>query len=372
MLTMVGLAAEIEYPEGGLKAWLVVLGAWCALASGAGWLNSMGVLMAWISQNQLRDVPESTTAWIFSLYGFALYFCGAQIGPIFDAHDIHLLTIPGSIGMATSIMGLSRFSRRRSLATGIALSAGGLGGVFYPLIILYLGPAIGFPWAVRDIGFFNVVTGVVGCLLVRKRLPPNKAKGAAIELKALREPTYAVVTLASFLLEFTLVTPYTFISTYAIAEGMDPQKAYMLTTILSAAGFPGRIVPNYFADRYGVFNVMTLTAVACIASIFGLWLNAHRIGDGAIIAFAVLWGFWSGASIALAPVCIGETCETEDYGKRTGTAFFIASFGALMGPPIAGAILDRSGGNYLGGHHHVGGFTSRAMTTSGWMSPTLY
>lgn len=77
-----------EYPEGGLKAWLVVLGAWCALASGAGWLNSMGVLMAWISQNQLRDVPESTTAWIFSLYGFALYFCGAQIGtllPVIDA-----------------------------------------------------------------------------------------------------------------------------------------------------------------------------------------------------------------------------------------------------------------------------------------------
>jgi predicted MFS family arabinose efflux permease len=171
------------------------------------------------------------------------------------------------------------------------LSAGGLGGVFYPLIILYLGPAIGFPWAVRVIGFFNVVTGVVGCLLVRKRLPPNKAKGAAIDLKALREPTYAVVTLASFLLEFTLVTPYTYISTYAIAEGMDPQKAYMLTTILSAAGFPGRIVPNYFADRYGVFNVMILTAVACIASIFGLWLNAHRIGDGAIIAFAVLWAF---------------------------------------------------------------------------------
>jgi hypothetical protein len=77
-----------EYPEGGLKAWLVVLGAWCALASGAGWLNSMGVLMAWISQNQLRDVPESTTAWIFSLYGFTLYFCGAQIGtllPVIDA-----------------------------------------------------------------------------------------------------------------------------------------------------------------------------------------------------------------------------------------------------------------------------------------------
>lgn len=240
------------------------------------------------------------------------------------------------------------FSKRRSLATGIALSAGGLGGVFYPLIILYLGPTIGFPWAVRIIGFFNVVTGVVGCLLVRKRLPPNKAKGGAIDLKALRDPTYAVITLASFFLELTLVTPYTYISTYAIVQGMEPQRAYMLTTILSAAGFPGRIVPNYFADRYGVFNVMILTAAVCVASIFGLWLNAHRIGEGAIIAFAVLWGFWSGASIALAPVCIGETCETEDYGKRTGTAFFIASFGALMGPPIAGAILERSGGDYLG------------------------
>lgn len=60
----------------------MVLGAWCALASGAGWLNSMGVLMAWVTQNQLHDVPESTTAWIFSVYGFSLYFCGAQIGKL--------------------------------------------------------------------------------------------------------------------------------------------------------------------------------------------------------------------------------------------------------------------------------------------------
>jgi predicted MFS family arabinose efflux permease len=63
-------------------------------------------------------------------------------------------------------------------------------------------------------------------------------------------------------------------------------------------------------------------------------------------AFVVLFGFWSGASISLTPVSIAKVSRTEDLGKRTGTAFFVASFGALIGIPIAGAILESQGGDY--------------------------
>lgn len=258
------------------------------------------------------------------------------------------------------------FAHRRSLATGIALSAGGLGGVCYPLIILYLGPSIGFAWAIRIIGLFNTLTGLLACLLVRKRLPPNKAKGAVIDLKALKEVKYAVVTISTFVLEVALIVPYTYISSYAIAQGMAPQSAYLLNTIFSAAAIPGRILPNYFADRYGVFNVMIITTVACTIFIFGLWLPAGNVGEPAITAFVVLFGFWSGSSISLSPVCIGQVCETEDYGKRTGTTFCIASLGSLIGPPIAGAILENAGGSYLGVIVMAGVMYAIAMAAYVW------
>jgi hypothetical protein len=40
--------------------------------------------------------------------------------------------------------------------------------------------------------------------------------------------------------------------------------------------------------------------------------------------------------------------KIEDYGKRNGTTFAISSVGVLVGIPIAGAILNRSGTNYSG------------------------
>lgn len=69
-----------NYPEGGLSAWLVVVGAWCAMIPPIGLLNTIGVLQAWVAEHQLKDYSESTVGWIFSTYAFFLYICGAQVG----------------------------------------------------------------------------------------------------------------------------------------------------------------------------------------------------------------------------------------------------------------------------------------------------
>ncbi|GKT43346.1 riboflavin transporter MCH5 [Colletotrichum spaethianum] len=77
----VDLAQESEfYPEGGHDAWLVVVGAWCAMIPCMGLLNTLAVLQAWVSENELHDLTESTIGWVFSTYAFFLYFCGAQVG----------------------------------------------------------------------------------------------------------------------------------------------------------------------------------------------------------------------------------------------------------------------------------------------------
>lgn len=72
-----------------------------------GLLNTLAVLEARLAENELKDVPKSTSGWIFSCYAFFLYFCGAQVGPIFDAYDIKVLIIPGSIGITLSLIFLS-------------------------------------------------------------------------------------------------------------------------------------------------------------------------------------------------------------------------------------------------------------------------
>lgn len=68
------------YPESGTKAWLVVLGAWCAMTPPIGLVNSMGVLHAWVGQHQLEHYPEAAVGWIFSIHAFFLYIGSSQLG----------------------------------------------------------------------------------------------------------------------------------------------------------------------------------------------------------------------------------------------------------------------------------------------------
>lgn len=155
--------------------------------------------------------------------------------------------------------------------------------------------------------------GILASLLLRKRLPHNRKAGAGIDLKALSDRNYALTTLAVWLVEFAVFIPYTYLSSYAIHAGMPQQRAYRLMALLNAGAIPGRALPGYVADRFGAFNTMSATSFVCAVFIFALWLTAAR-SEVAITAFAVLFGFWSGAAISLTPVCVASVCRIEDYG----------------------------------------------------------
>ncbi|KAI8295507.1 MFS transporter asaE [Colletotrichum sp. SAR11_240] len=378
---MIATEEPEKYPEGGKDAWLVVAGAWCAMIPSMGLLNTLAVLQAWVTEYELQGLPESTIGWVFSTYAFFLYFCGAQV----EFYQF-LLTFGVLGGMSASLLfnpSISAighwFSERRALATGIACTAGGVGGVIFPLIILYLAPRVGCAWALRTVGFICLAVSVLACLLLKKRLPPNKKAGAAIDITALRDAKFALTTLAVFLIEFAVFIPYTYICSYAIHEGMGLQKSLLLNALLNAGAIPGRALPGYVADRFGPFNVMCVTALVCSTFIFALWMTAQG-GEAATTAFAILFGFWSGAAISLTPVCIGRVCETKDYGKRSGTAFSISSIAALVGVPFAGAILQWCDGAYYGVIIFAGGLYVLALVAfiiargvaGGWAFTVLY
>lgn len=102
----ISLNAEDEYlyPEGGLRAWLVVFGSWCAMFASLGIANALASFQAYISQNQLSTYTPDQIGWIFSIYTFLSFACGIYIGPLFDVHGPLFLTIPGGICVVLSML----------------------------------------------------------------------------------------------------------------------------------------------------------------------------------------------------------------------------------------------------------------------------
>jgi len=93
---------EVTYPEGGLRAWLVVFGSFSGMLAAFGMMNTIGAFQAYLSTHQLSDYSQGTIGWIFSLYVFLAFFCGIQIGPVFDAKGPRLLVFAGTLFLLAS------------------------------------------------------------------------------------------------------------------------------------------------------------------------------------------------------------------------------------------------------------------------------
>lgn len=100
------------FPEGGLRAWLVVLGSFSGMTASFGILNSAGTFQAYLSTHQLVHESPSAVGWIFSLYAFLTFFCGVQIGPVFDAYGPRWLVFAGSVFLVGGMLGVAESSSK--------------------------------------------------------------------------------------------------------------------------------------------------------------------------------------------------------------------------------------------------------------------
>jgi MFS family permease len=236
------------------------------------------------------------------------------------------------------------FNVRRGLATGIATTAGGVGGIVFPVLLQQLLPRVGFAWTTRILGCILLALAIPANLFLRSRLPSNgKLHSVWPDITIFRDMRYLAAALGIFFLELGLFIPLTFIVSYATAHQQDATESYILLTLLNAGSVVGRLVPGQLSDKFGRFNVIIVTIALTAISILGIWLPA---GDSkpVLIGFAVMFGFASGSNLSLSAVCVGQLCEARDFGRYLTTAMIIASFGTLSSVPLGGALLRVSGG----------------------------
>ncbi|OKP14799.1 Riboflavin transporter MCH5 [Penicillium subrubescens] len=148
-------------------------------------------------------------------------------------------------------------------------------------------------------------------------------------------------------MEWGLFVPITYLTSYALLHGIPSQFAFLLLSLMNIGAIFGRCIPGYCADRIGRFNTFIITVFGCLLCTACLWIPANA-SKPVITLFALLFGFTSGSNVSLAPVCIGQLCKLEAYGRGYATAYAVVSISCLTGIPIAGQILTQSQGQYLG------------------------
>ncbi len=366
-----------DYPEGGLKAWSVILGAFFCVFWTFGLANSFGVLQSFYSREYIPDRTQSDIAWIGALNYFFIYVMGLPCGRLLDLGLFKPTLAFGVVWWVFSMMMVSLsktywqlmlsqgvslgislgivfniacvipthwFSRRRAFSLGLQASGSSIGGTVLPIMVNKLIPLIGFGWTIRTLGFIGLFFLSFAWIIMETRLPPlfDVRNGGWkqvqwVDFSAFKTPSYVLFNAGAFALFLALYNPINYMNEFALAFNV-PAADYMLS-ILNAGSTFGRVFPGLLADRIGRFNVAVAT-LAMASAIVWTWPTAHHLGG--LIPFAILYGFASGAYVSIVPSCLAQLGSIRTIGTRTGQTFGVISIAGLVSTPIGGALIGNA------------------------------
>lgn len=128
--------------------------------------------------------------------------------------------------------------------------------------------------------------------------------------------------------------------------GFSSTEAVSLLLITNAAGIPLRPIVGHIADRYlGPINTFVV-AILVLACMDFAWVGVStRAG---MYVFSVFLGMANGAAQGIVLGALASlTADPRKMGVRFGMVATLSGIATLAGPPMAGAIIDSTGGRYL-------------------------
>ncbi|KDQ18152.1 hypothetical protein BOTBODRAFT_52946 [Botryobasidium botryosum FD-172 SS1] len=386
---------EFHPPDGGLRAWGVVLGSWCAQFVAFGPSNSFGTLQAYYRTHQLAGLSPSTISWIGSVQIFVLLMGGCFCGRLYDAYGPRWLLLSGSVIYALASFLLSvckefyqfllvqgfllgigsaliyipsiaaiseHFSKRKGLAMGIAITSGGIGGIVFTQMVSHLLDRIGFGWTTRVLAFIFLGLLAVANLTIKSLLPPRKASPISEMFIGLKDPNFLFLTVGGWFFSLGVTPVFFFLPEFALSIGAPSTFALYCTTFLNVGSILGRLVIGFISDRLGRFNSGVIFTFLSGLLPLTMWITCRTTPT--LIAFALMWGFVSGGCETLLPSCAGQISTQRLAGSRLGALFGISSSAYLISGPITGAIIARSNASLPAGYVGAAVFCGTTMLIS--------
>ncbi|KAJ1567934.1 hypothetical protein HK405_004239 [Cladochytrium tenue] len=353
---------EEEVPDGGLRAWLVVAASFVVQFWVFGVLYSYGVY---------NLASSSVVSFVGTLGAALLPMLGVVSGRLAERFGFQTMVLIGSListyesvlyGIGASIAYFPAvtipnqfFTTRRGLATGIASSGSGFGGLVLSIATNRMISALGFAWALRItcLAMFAFILCALPFLRSRFEGAPtgsgarnSAAAGESLPhlvRRLLRDRRFLLLVAGAFFATFGNLVPIYFVSEFAIQRvgASAATGSYLLSAFDGAIGV-GRVLLGIGADRLiGKLNALVLCMLLSGLSMLLMWTFSDSIG--LLAAFTVVNGITSGGFISLYPIAVASLYGVAQLPSIYGLVFTIASVGNLAGSPLAGAIQEAAG-----------------------------
>ncbi|THU86596.1 MFS general substrate transporter [Dendrothele bispora CBS 962.96] len=362
-------------PDGGY-GWVCVFCSFVVHFFALGIESSWGVYQSYYFNSKvLGDISNSDLAWVGSiqatgqpLVGFVagllaerigyritgfigtVIMCLGLIAASFSTHVWHLYLTQGIMfGFGSGFAFIPAvtlpsqwFTKRRGLATGISVSGYGIGGLVLSPVTQSLIDAVGFRWALRTTGLMTLVALGIADYFMKSR--PGISMGTIqtkVNLKLMKERVFVFLCCIGLFSAFGFYVPLFYVPDYAQnALGRSAKDGATSAALISALSAVGRVLLGLFGDRFGHITTLILCQGFGGIAQMTVWPFIHNLPG--LMGFSSFYGFFSGGFVSLYPVVAADIYGVEGLASIAGAMFSSYIPGTLVGPPIAGAIIDRN------------------------------
>jgi OFA family oxalate/formate antiporter-like MFS transporter len=231
------------------------------------------------------------------------------------------------------------FNANRAFASGIAVAGIGAGNIAGPLLAAWWIGLFGWRGAYFALALFVLcLGGVAACLLRNKSDAKNKNPISVGD--ALRTAPFWLLYVSLTLSCIGLFVPMVHLGAYAQDLGYSEAQGVALVSLIGLGSLLGRFTVGPFADRMG-----REASLAAMYAGLGIMLLVWWVASAwwLLAVFAVLFGIFYGAYVALLPTIVMDLYGPRAVSGITGVLYTGAGLGTLFGPWLAGAAYDALG-----------------------------
>lgn len=255
------------------------------------------------------------------------------------------------------------FTRRRSLAIGIAMAGSGLGTVIMAPMIRYLIEVIGWRDSWRVLAAVAFVFAFVPTLIlardrpqdvgleperdaqstpgdVKRRMRPYNTAVDWTARSAFRTPALWLITFMAFSNSFALSMMTSHQVIHLEDVGIAPVVAASALGLMVATSSAGRLACGVLGQW---FQLRYVAAVALSLQVVGLLLLMFARNLPMVYAYVICFGPAYGTMVILFPSIVGAYFGRKSYAYIFGILFAIVSLASAGSPLLAGYVFDALG-----------------------------
>ncbi len=337
-----------------------------------GLLFSFGLLLTPLADE--FDASTPAVASVFSGSVFCYYLAGAVGGSISDRKGARPVVAFGAVALPSGLVlasvaptlwwlfaayvplvGLAVGScyapligavgrampERQGLAIAVVLTGVGGGTLAMPLVIRALLDRSDWRSSFRVLAVVTLVVLAMAAALVQDRVETRPSGRPAIWRSMLRSSRFRRLYLSVVLVAPGFYAPLAFLNDYAVGRAIAPGRAALLVGAIGLGSVTTRIGFGALAPRLGPLRQYQLSHVLFLVALAAWLLAGDRVGVLAVSALThgVAWAAW----VTATPLVLARWFGVDDLGSTVGGFYTGLGLGAVVGPPLTGAIIDQAG-----------------------------